>query len=394
MTIRITDLIDTSGIIEAAMSHKLMRVTARMTKLPNADTAIKCAVNAVEDAVVATVAAQAKVKVQEAYDMHEIMEGAWADSADQNSWESAMDDKLEEAIEEFVPNLSANWLGEKTIDSGLHEEGGIQTFCELLGKEYFRELTYNKTAVQILSSAGIMRTSVEAALEEHINLNTTGDTTLTSTDDAAELNAVIAKIGEHIGKDYDQLLIFDDFDQVTDSDDILAQGAGERLGLDKDDVAVLQFQRIMHGAEVANVLSKEIEAFFGEKLTDTSKKKETKKKDPAAKKPPAAPKAPKPPKAPPAPLVEVVEDEAADAEGGAINASVLQALKTCGAIDTEMAAGMGVSRATYNNWSNGKTEFELSQKQTDFLRGQVVERVNILLEALATIDGSEAETIF
>jgi hypothetical protein len=385
-SVRISDIIDTSPIIEAALEHKLMRVTR--AKQPNIDTMLKVAANTVEDFVKTHVAGEVQAKVQDAYDTMVLIDGEYAEAEDKDSWSSALDDKIEEAIEEYVPVLSADWLGRETIDTQLYKEGMIEKFCASLAKEYYKQITWDKSPAQVLSSAGIMRAELEAALETHLKTNSKGDTPMS--EDA--IDTVIAKIAEHVGADYDQLTIYDDFDQVTDDDDNLALGAAERLGLDEDDVETLRGERLVHGDEVMDTLTKKLEAHFGENIDGSAKPAKKGGKKAPAKKEAAPKKAASKKKEKPAPVAsEDAEDEAALAESdeleGTVNAEVLQTIKKCGAIDTDMAKGLGVSRATYNNWANGKTEFEMTAEQQLFVRNEIVERITSLLNALATVDG-------
>lgn len=400
MTIRISDIIDTSGVIEAALEHKLMTITSRTKNLPNIDTFMKVIGNTIEDMVATHIAGEVMDKVTPMFEEYEMLNGPRETAASPDEWDSGLDDALENSIEEYMPALSADWLGRNTIGTMLHEEGAIQKFCDSLGKEYFKQITWEgqKSPAKVMSSAGITKAEAEEALANHLeNANQKGETTMA--EDNATLDAVIAKIAAHVGKDYDQLTIYDDFDQASDDDDILAQGAGARLGLDPADIEVLQGERMMHGSETPDVLTKALEAHFGETVEGTPAKKgkaaaKPKKTSASTAKAQAGdtatPSAAKPKKSTKkAAPVDDSEDAAAAAEGeGVVDAEVLQTLKKCGAVDTEMSAGMGVSRATYNNWANGKTEFTLNEKQLDFLRTEIVSRVTMLLEALAKVDGS------
>lgn len=405
MTTRISDLIDTSGVIETALEHKLMTITSRTKNMPNIDTFMKVIGNTIEDFVSTHVSGEVSDLVTPMYEEYEMLNGPRDTSGSRDEWDSGLDDALENCIEDYMPVLSADWLGRNTIGTMLHEEGAIQKFCDSLGKEYFKQITWEgqKSPAKVMSSAGITKEQAEEALANHIEKSTaTKETTMV--EDNATLDSVIAKIAAHVGSDYDQLTIYDDFDQVSDDDDILAQGAGARLGLDNEDVSVLQAERMMHGGETPDVLAKMLEAALGETVEGTpakkggkkgsvasAKKSQSKSETPAAaptaspsKKKAAAKKAPPP--------VADDTDAASEAEGeGVVDAEVLQTLKKCGAVDTEMSAGMGVSRATYNNWANGKTEFELNEKQIDFLRNEIVSRVTMLLEALAKVDGGEPQ---
>lgn len=384
----ISSLIDTSTILDEAFKHPVMRIKPRSKKRPDIDAALKAVINQVEYAVAAEIAAQVEAKVQEAYEGHLLLHGEHADAADGDEWELEVDEMVEREIEEWTPFLSADWLGRNTIGTGLHLPDGVKEFAIRLGREYYEGLVSLKTPAQILSSAGITKADVEARLEKHINPTEQEIETMTA-QQTEELQAVSEKIAAHIGKDFDTMTVYDDIDLASDDDDGLAFGAAARLGLEEEDVRTLQGERLMHGTDIMDIVLKQIEG-----INESSGKR----KKPAAKKAaeqeidaprPPKPKAEKPAKAP----KKVVEDEEAESEGN-ISVAVLQALKECGAKDDTMAKGIGTSRATYNNYANAKAPFEPTPEQLQFVRDEIVERLNKLHEALATIDGTEAEVVF
>ena len=181
------------------------------------------------------------------------------------------------------------------------------------------------------------------------------DATATSAEDLA------AKIKSHVGNDFDQMTVYEDLELACDDDEILANGAGKRLGLDEDDVQALQMVVLEYGEDTADHMI--------ELIGNASAGKADK---PKAERKAAAPK-----------------KDAKPAEG-AVDANVLVLMKNHGSTkDTEMSATLGVSRATYNNWLNGKNAFSPDGDQYSAVRDELVRNINGLLEALATLDGTE-----
>lgn len=400
----ISELINTTEVFDAAFAQPGMRIKPRSKKVPSVEQATKAVLVEVERAVGAYIAGEVTPKLEEALESHVAIYGdvpvlsrdsteEEKDEADQ--WESALDEAVEEAIAQYVPDLSAGWLGEHTIGSGIHLEDGIVKFCASLGKEYFKQLTYGKTPAQVMSNAGVTTEQIQARLTAHSN-PTPEEKAMAAQEADHELQTVYQKIAEHIGKDHDTMTVYGDIELALDDDDGLAYGAGARLGVDEADVETLRMVAIEHGSDAVDVIQHAVQA-----VLDGTKKKPAKKAK--AKAPAPEPEededdtsfleeapAAKPAKAPKAAAPKKAKAEAATA----IEASVLLALKELGAGDTETAKSLGVSRQTYTNYLNGKTEFSPTSEQYDHLRGLLVDKANAALEALAAIDGTEADTVF
>lgn len=378
---KIADFIkDPNATITEAFNHPVMKIKPRAAK-PNPDyeDAAKATVNAIEYEVMEAVADIVRPRLQEILDNQILMDGEHSDSDDQGSWEAAVDDRVELAVEEFVPILSADWLGTHTIGADLHLKDGVNKFASSMGREVYRQLIdkIDKSPAKIMSAAGIG----SAMLTERLNAHIAQKEASPMTTDEDNLNAVIGKIHAYLGKDFDIMSVFDDLDSASDDDVLLAQGAGARLGLGDDDIEELQNFRLIEGEDAPQKLMDMLQAGPAK----APGKKPAAKKAPAEKKP-AAKKEPK--------KKEPVEDAAAEAEGG-LSGEHIQSLKeACTFKDADMALGCGVSRATFNNWANGKTEPDLNADQYAFLRGEVVDRINKLLVVLSALDGTEHEEIF
>lgn len=364
-------------VIDEAFRHPVMKIKPRAANpYPTLDDALKATISAIEYQVVNAVADQVRPILTDLLQLQELTDGEFEQADDPDAWESALDDQVENAIEDYVNTLSADWLANHTIGCGLHLKDGIEKFIMSMGREMYKQLTYDKTPAQIMSAAGVVKQQIEARLDTH---NTAKEEPDMDTQNE-ERDAVIAKIAAHVGKDYDVMQVYEDLDLVSDDDENLAMGAAPRLGIDETDVEWLQMERLTHGEDTADVLSAALaEAVKG------GAKKPVKKAAPA--KPKAAAKKPAKAKAEP-------EDEAASSEG-AVSAESLQKLKeACTFKDVDVAQAMGVSRATFNNWVNGKTAADLSADQYTALRSEVVTRLNALHEVLGELDGGEPEVVF
>lgn len=366
---------DPQNIITEAFKHPVMRIKPRAANpYPSIDDALRATVNAIEYQTIYTVAEKVRPLLEDILLNAELIDGAYDEVDDKTSWEAAVDDQVEAAIEDYVPVLSADWLGNHTIGSGLWEKDGVEKFVMSMGREMYKQLTHGKTPVQIMSAAGVVRADVEARLAIHNQPKE--EKTMTETKE--ELEAVIQKVAEYVGKDYDVMTVYDDFDLASDDDEGLAEGAGARLGLEAEDVEWLQMERLEHGDDTAQKLVDMLDA-----AVKGTKKKPAKKAAAKAEKPAAKPKA-----------KAKDEDAAAAAEGG-VSADSLQKLKeACTFKDADVAQRLGVSRATFNNWVNGKTACDLGGEQYTTLRDEVVGRINLLHECLAELDGTEAQVVF
>lgn len=367
---------DKADIIEQAMANPGLAPKRK----PTIEQAMKAVASQVEFAAMQNVQQKVLPIIQDMYDMYVLMNGEYEDvgmpengseepdedfvNASRTEYSAGLDDELEKVLEPFEQLLSADWLGRNTIDTRLWEENAIVKLSQSVAKEVFKQLSYQKTPAQVLSNAGIVQADVEIFFEQHLAQAETpkgkqamSDATATSAEDLA------AKIKAHVGNDFDQMAVYDDLSLACDDDEILANGAGKRLGLDEDDVQALQMVVLEHGDETADHMIELIgNASSGEKATK-----------PKAERKPAAPKT----------------QTAAPAEG-AVDPKVLVLMKNHGSTkDTEMSATLGVSRATYNNWLNGKNAFAPDGDQYSAVRDELVRNINGLLEALALLDGTE-----
>lgn len=360
--LKLSDLIEAYNVLDKAFEHPSLKVTNRTKKLPTVEDALKVVEKTVQLVTAQTVADQIIPAMEQMYVNYTLLNGEHADAEDSGEWEAGLDDQVEALIEAYVPYLSADWLGNHTIDCGIHEEDGIKKFCLSLGKEMFKQLTYGKTPAKVLSSAGITKDEVEKWLEDHIKTNR--EETPAMDAENPQLQAVLKKMHDHLGTGYDVMEVFDDIDLASDEDDLLAQGAAPRLGLDKDDIRILQAIRLEHEDDTPQFIFDALQA-------PPEEKKSTKKSKPKAKEKP--------------------KTSTTETVSGSINPLILSMMKDYGgAKDADMAKELGVSRATYNNWVKGKGSLELDDDQKATLRETLLMHVNALHEALGMLDGTEA----
>lgn len=365
----IQELLGEKGdIIERAMANPGLAPKRK----PTIEQAMKAVAAEVEFAASQNVEKSVLPIIQDMYDTYTLMNGEYEDvgvpadgsdvdedtqKAEREEYASGLDDAFELCLEQYEPMLSANWLGTNTIDTRLWEPNAVVTMARSVAKEVFKSLSYQKTPAQVLSNAGIVQADVEIYLEQHLTQTPEKDKAVAEASDTT-LDDVVTKIRAQIGADFDQMEVYSDIELALDDDEILANGAGKRLGLDDDDVQQLQMAALEFGDDTADEIMTRLAAAPVEKP-----KRERKPKDTT---PASAPKE------------------------GAVDADVLILMKNHGSTqDTKMSAALGVSRATYNNWLNKKNPFNPDGDQYTALRDELVGNINGLLEALAKLDGTE-----
>jgi hypothetical protein len=374
--VNLDQLANKEQILTAAFSHPALQIGKKSKIAPTLEEAMAVVVRTIEYEVTSNVAQAMEPVFVDILEQHELLDGDWETSDYRSDWEAAIDQKVEDSIAEWEPFLSADWLGRNMIGCNLHVEKGCYKLAQSLGREVFKQLTHGKTPAQVMSSAGVVTAEVEAALNNHINAfnQSLQENANMAYEPPEDLMEVIARIADHVGKDFNQLAVYDDLDLASDDDEILANGAGERLGIDHEDVAILQAARFEHEGDTAQVLVTLLEESF-------SNKKKAAKKKPTAEAVAAA-------------ETKAKSKKKTKTTEGAVSANVISTLKNIGADDKTMAEGLGVSRPTYNNWGNGKSACVLSDEQRAWLRGQIVERANGLLEILGELDGVEPDMVF
>jgi hypothetical protein len=367
----IADLI---GGKDALLAEAFVDPKLHPKKSPTIETALRVVNDLVKKRALLQLQNEIHIDVLDKVAMYEINNGEYADipgeaAGARSDYESGMDDQVEAAMEKYDEYLSADWLGRNTIDTGLWESTEedrtpIAKFAQSAAKEIWKQLTHDKTPAQILSNAGIVQDDVQAHL----------DTRHTPTEsdmpkEQKDFDTLVGQIKAHIGGGFGTMAVYEDLETIFEDDEVLAQSAGNRLGLSKDDIVTLEMAVLM--ADVDDPADYVLEAVNVAKPGKKGAKKPAKK-----------------------PEAETPAEEAPEApEEGAVPPHVLTALKHCGVGDTAMAEALGVSRSTLVNYHKGKTAFKPDGDQANTVRQEIVERTNRLLAALAALDGTEAQEV-
>lgn len=360
-------LADFIGEPSVVLDKAFASVKLAAKKNPDIETALRVVNDTVCKEAQAAIASEVLVELMDAVAMFEVNNGeygSWPDGDEGNrardEYESGMDDVIEAALEKYDDHLSADWLGKNTIDTGLwnstdEDRSLVDAFAANVAKEIFKQLTHEKTPAQTLANAGITRADIEAKLAHH--LEATGEKPMA---DATDLDGVIEKIKTHVGKDFDQMAVYEDIEMIVeDEDEILSGSAASRLGMTTGDMEVLQ----MAALEMDDAPTEIVE------MIDKFKPQSGRQAKAAAK---------------------AAKTEAKkDGEQNGLDPAIFEALKECGAGDTAMAEALGVSRSTYTNYIKGKTFLVADEDQYAHIREQIIERTNMLLSALALLDGTE-----
>lgn len=367
---------DKGALLERAMSHPGLNPKRK----PKIEDALKVTVSEVERTAMTSIADVLTPVLSDMYDMYEINNGEYefSDREAREEWESGLDDKVEEIFEPYQMHLSADWLARNTIDTKLFEEGAIRKLAESAGREIVKQLSsvsvqelnqgvVTKTPAQVLANAGVLQTDVEVYLSQHLAAKNPEQEKEMSDQTTDSVDAVMQKMRAHLGTGFDVMAVYDDVELVFDEDDILANGAGARLGLNEDDVQTLKALEFTVGSSSPDDLPNHVMSL----LDDTPEKG----KKPAKAK--AEAKSTEPP---------AMGDEASDVLTLIIDHSAVGG--------TKLAENLGFSRATFNNYKTGKTPFKPDEVQKGVLRGQIVQDLNGLYKALCLVDGVDVDREF
>lgn len=352
---------DPDAIIAAAFTSPKLHPK----KSPDIETLLRVVGEGLAAAAKASLLTEINGALTDAVAMYEINNGEYEDVSEEGNarddYESGIDDAIEAALGEWNANLSADWLGKNTIDTKVWESTDLDRTIVLklatsAAKEVYKELTSHKSPAQVLSSAGILKSDADAALKVH--LASTGEKRMAQTEN--DIEGVVAKIKTYLGKDFDQLAVYDDLEMVIEEDDeVLSSSAAGRIGINEEEMGVLQLAALDLDDGPTEVCEMIAAYKIPSGRTNTA----------AAKK-------------------EKAETKAQDEKDG-VDRLVLSNLKECGVGDTAMADALGISRSTYGNYIKGKTPFVPDGDQYTTVREELVTRANLLLEALAELDGTD-----
>jgi hypothetical protein len=358
------------AIFEETFKHPKVKITKRKKKMPTIDDVKDAALKSTELVFINTLFSMIEPEIQKVVTNQELMDGEYEEAADKNEWECAVDDKVEEAVEPYMPWLSNDWVGKNTTESNVWKEGGVAKFAKSMAKELWKTVTHNKKPNQILSNANIVEAELQAELDQRIEDVKGDDSTADDNGSDDELKEVIVKIKDQIGEKHDTMQVYDDLDIVSDDDDILAYGAAPRLGLDESDVEILRGVRSYMANDAVEYIYNLVQEYKPKGSVKPAAKKTAKK--------------------------TTAKDEAVGEVESEIlfDHDVLVILKDhAGEKDKDMAEEIGVSRQTYTKWQKGNTDISIDDKDTAMIRARYIEHLNELHRGLAILDGTEAITI-
>lgn len=328
-------------------------------KSPDLATASKIVFETLRNGVIEYIASEILIDLLDGIVLFEVQNGDYADAHDADEYESAIDDVVERVFEKYQNVLSASWLGENCVDSGVWRdptdkgpEGRTITKALALSaaKDAWKEITHDLTPAKVLANADITERDIQARLAQNEEKEP----------EMSDVATIITKMHNHLGAGFDQMTVYEDLTMLLEEDDeILANGAAARLGLSETDVGTLGLALL----ETDGDLAQQIVDAVAEGATAAPPK-------PAASKP-----------APPATGGDEGDED--------LDPEVFIGLKECGVKDTDFASALGVSRSTYTNWFKGKTKCRPNEEQRALLRAELVNRANMMLKGLSLLDGTD-----
>lgn len=378
-----------AAVMAAVPQHNSILGKSNITQAQAASAAYKV----VEHLCSAAVAEVALELVQDAYDMHELMEGEADDLTDDtaDAWHASMDVRVEEALTRYDNLLSADWSATNTIDTQLHEDGAILTLAKSIGLEVFKQIKGKRTQAQMLSAAGVVEDDLKAIVESM--------KTATPEVGNVQETVVLALKGLYTahGDDIDLAGMREQFDVLTDSDEILSGSAASYLQLDATVAAAFRVFRNMLGASTVDTLTEMLTniTMDPEHYDDPLGMPEFLKTAPPATVPEAAPPLevtnPAPPEDPAAPEPVAPPADAAPPVGtGELPTEALALLKAHANVkDKDVAELIGMSRGSFNNKVNGKGDPISDPTHIATVRAVIYEHAMGLNNALALIDAIE-----
>ena len=294
-------------------------------------------------------------------------------SFEQSEWDEAADDGIGNLFEKYSLMLSANWLGVATIDTRLHEKGAVEKLSESFAKEAWKILTYDGVEKRQKDSTAILA-DVGIAVADLKSLATTSGNNpgqiITDEGNEMTLDEVIAKLHDYCGGVFDEDEYRQNLELSYDDDDGLALGAMQRLGGDMPCVEAMRMAYFEYGDDLPVLVMQRLVDFNPSSAAEVAGHEPSFEEERTA--PPAAVKKKgRTPKAeqPPAP--------------GSVPRTVLALLKDhSSAKDQDLADGIGTSRATFNNYVNGKAQLIASADQRQFLVDTIRKHKEGLVEAL------------
>lgn len=338
---------DKADMLDLIFKHPTMKPK----KHPSVEQAMKTAVSVVGKTLTTAIADELLPVFKGILENKEMLEGSFEEVGEalQDDYSSDLDDKVEASLEPYLDYLSADWLGVNTIDTQLHVEGEPEKLATSAGKQIVKMLSHEVKDVgaKVISRAGVVEADLIERLEAQQN-QTKEQKEQTLAEEQNDLDAVIARIVERVGKDFDIMEMYDSLELASGDDEVLAAGAAARIGAEGDDVQQLQLVALTEADPAQFLLDKITE------VANSAKKPAKKAKAKARTKTDGTP------------------------PEGSMDVMILKAIKEHSAIkDTELSEKLGISRTTFNSWLKGSSPFAPDEDQIavldELLRGDIDE---------------------
>lgn len=371
-------------LAQAALDPKIAK-----KRKPDLDQVSLAVVKVVEQRCIAGAANLVREDLQDALDTYKLIVGDRFMADDPDEWDSGLDDKVEEIFQPYNDVLSADFLATATIDSGLWLDNGVDTVANKFGKEVYRSLAWLagdrdrpgkiKQPMQILASASILTSDILGYFADRIEQPTSygespGTTAMNAIQEfkeAMQLDIAINQLRLWMLDNFTTAIDPEMLGNLVDSDDVIAQGAATQLGLPADAAISFQMLAFDKGDKGAVEYVQEQLALDyapggpAETMADAVY-------DTAIPPPPAVASAPK----------------AAKGDGPRMN-EVLQVLKEHGGTTlNDMALIVGVSRGTYNNYLNDKTDWQPDDEAKQRVLDKIEEHMQAMMSARALLEGA------
>lgn len=313
----------------------------------------------------------------------------------QDDWDEKLDDAVYEKFHEIGRFTLDFREGRASANTNVHDEEARNNLALAAGADAWKLATYHPdkdlaremTPREILDELDITRAIVDA----YVGTHTPPTVEQKKAKEMSTRAQMLTKLhyakplydGEDADYDYD-------LEQATDSDDILASGSLEKIGLAAEDKQTLidwlaELSYDFEGARdaindtVHAVSPIERPAVETEAAAEPEDDEEAELRALIGDVPAAAP-APAPAKR----QSKKAAAAAANEDPNVVPGPLLARLKdTLGEKDEVLATGCGMSRATFNNYVKGKGTFVASDTQFNFLRDMAIKRRDDLNAVIA-----------
>lgn len=341
-----------------------------------------------------------KPKLSELHEYHQLMQGEYDDKWPfyrREEFSDSLDEQVETLLDNNAHMITADWLGNHVTETRLWEENAVHNFADGFAVDAVKVATWRaedenagpKTPAQILSAVGIVKTDIETMLNDRIQPTTeqVEQAVQNNMQEAAQrMHDTIVMMG-YTGKELELMV-----DNASDSDEGLAQGGVQNLGGEwPGDWNAMKDGRSQWGVQgLANFL----EQYSGVIPAPDPQVVEA-EPDPYAEfgattPTPKAPPLPAGATPPPAPAKRGRKKQA-DTEG-CVPPELLMILKQHTGEDTNvLAAALGLSRQTFDNYAKGKGALKPDVKQAKTISDLLELKQLKLREAIGLLESIMVE---